>query len=511
VASLTIDRPAGRAAGRPEGLRPSLAARAGMRLWRLFTSVNFAVVQIVAVALLAVVGMTVRQLPGFAFRSPGDYAVEMDKLRSIYEPVLGVGLVDLMERLQLFHVFTSTPFSVALLLLAVSIVICTLDRTPRLWQQAAFIRVAQPEAYFDPRLPDRVSIAAAPGLTADVVRRALRSNRFNVREEAAGDIRYLYGDRNRWTKLATLISHLGLILFLVAGLVTARFGDEQGLIVAEGDTLTVQPIGTPGLLLVKNYAFQAPGLETGTPTDFTTDLAVYQDGQLLARKTIRVNDPLTAGGYTFHQNGFGPAPDLEIKSTVDGSVLWSGPVPLTDQAGGRPFGAFPIPGRPYGLQLLLDRNPDGVGELIAIPYAVRGTNPDGTPDVVAGFPVLATRGQTLAMEGLGLSLNLRGFSDYTLLIAKRDPGQPIVWLAFAALLIGLAITFYLPRRRIWARLLPDGRLDLVGRSDRQVDFDREFGGLLDSIVTARGTGSPPGSASGTGSPPGPAAPPAPGT
>ena len=79
-----------------------------------------------------------------------------------------------MERLQLFHVFSSTPFSVALLVLAVSILICTLDRTPRLWQQSAAIRVVQPDAYFDPRLPDRVSIAAGPGLTAAAVAAALR-------------------------------------------------------------------------------------------------------------------------------------------------------------------------------------------------------------------------------------------------------------------------------------------------------------------------------------------------
>ena len=90
---------------------PSVAARAGMRIWRLFTSVNFAVVQIVGVAVLAVFGMTIRQLPWFAFRSAGDYATEMGRLRSIYEPALGVGLVDLMERLQLFRIFTSTPFA----------------------------------------------------------------------------------------------------------------------------------------------------------------------------------------------------------------------------------------------------------------------------------------------------------------------------------------------------------------------------------------------------------------
>ncbi len=487
MTSVTIDRPAGRAEGRPEGRTgPNLAARAGMRLWRLFTSVNFAVVQIVAIAILAVFGMTVRQLPGFAFRSAGDYAAEMDRLRSIYEPVLGVGLVDVLERLQLFHVFTSTPFSIALLVLVVSIVICTLDRTPRLWQQSAAIRVVQPAAYFDPRLPDRVSIAPGPGLTRESIGAALGRHGFAIRHETGRDgVGFLYGDRNRWTKLATLVSHLGLILFLVAGLVTARLGDEQGLVVAEGDTLTVQPIGTPGLLLVQNLAFEAPGLEGGMPSDFTTDLAVYRDGELLARKTIRVNDPLSAGGYTFHQNGFGPAPDLLIRSTVDGSILWSGPVPLTDAAGGRPFGALPVPGRPFGLQLLLDRSPEGIGAMVVLPYAVSGTNPDGTPKIEPGLPVYIVRGEPVDMGGLDMTIQLREFTEYTLLIAKRDPGAPIVWLAFVTLIAGLAVTFYLPRRRVWARLGPDGRLDLVGRSDRQVDFDREFGGLVDALVKAR--------------------------
>ena len=74
----------------------------------------------------------------------------------------------------------------------------------------------------------------------------------------------------------------------------------------EGESLTVQSIGTRDLLLVKNLDPGAPGFETGMPTDFTTDLAVFQNGTEVARKTIRVNDPLAIGGYTFHQNGFGP-------------------------------------------------------------------------------------------------------------------------------------------------------------------------------------------------------------
>src|SRR5947207_14310137 len=110
MATLTAER----AAVQPASI---LAARAGMALWRLFTSVNFAVVQIIVLALLAVVGMTVRQLPGFAFRSASDYASEMARLRSIYEPAIGTLGVDLLERLQLFHVFTSTWFSLGLVVL----------------------------------------------------------------------------------------------------------------------------------------------------------------------------------------------------------------------------------------------------------------------------------------------------------------------------------------------------------------------------------------------------------
>ncbi|HEY2888473.1 MAG TPA: cytochrome c biogenesis protein ResB, partial [Candidatus Limnocylindrales bacterium] len=149
MATLTAERVAAVQPGRPA----VIAARAGMALWRLFTSVNFAVVQIIALGLLAVVGMTVRQLPGFAFRSASDYAVEMSRLRAVYAPAIGTAAVDLLERLQLFHVFTSTWFSLGLVILVVSIVICTLDRTPRLWRLSAFIRVRQPDAYFDPRLP----------------------------------------------------------------------------------------------------------------------------------------------------------------------------------------------------------------------------------------------------------------------------------------------------------------------------------------------------------------------
>ena len=447
---------------------------------------DFAVLQIIVLALFAVVGMTLRQLPSFAFRSATDYANEMDKLHALYDPTLGAGVVGLLERLQLFHVFTSTWFSVGLVVLIISIVACTIDRTPRLWRAGADIRVVQPEPFFDPRLPDR---AALDGVDVTAVVRTLRRHRYAVRQAEDDGVTYVYGDRNRWTKMATLLTHTGLVLFLLAAAVTSALGDEEPMVVANGDSLTVQPIGTPGLLLVKNLGFSAPGFETGRPTDFTTHLAVFQNGQEIADKVIRVNDPLEVAGYTFHQNGFGPAPSIVVRD-ASGRPLWSGAVPMTDQAAGLPFAQFAVPGRDVALQLVLQKDSSGTGILLVLPF--RGVvNADGSTSRVPLGPLALEQGEAGVASGTNFSVEFTGVSQYTLLIAKKDPGAYLAWAAFGFLIVGLLITFWMPRRRIWGRLGADGRLALTVKADRYVDVGREFGRFLDDLVAARGATTRP--------------------
>jgi cytochrome c biogenesis protein len=434
-------------------------------------------------SLLAVVGMTVRQLPTFAFRSATDYANAVADIHDRYDPVLGIGVVNALERLQVFHIFTSSWFLLSLVLLAASIIVCTLDRTPRLWRQSSEVRVVQPDPFYDPKLPDR---AAMTGADAASVEGVLRRHRFKVREEADADgATHLYGDRNQYTKLATLLTHTGLILFIVAAAVTTKFGDEQPLLLVEGGSLTVQPVGAPGILVVKNLGFEAPGfLETGQARDFTTELAVYRNGQEIAHKTIRVNDPLEVEGYTLHENNFGPAPEIYVGDR-DGKPLWDGPIPFDGQAGGLPYGSLIVPGRDIQLEFLLRRDADGIATVIVQPGVITGEEPDGTAITEPLQPLAPRAGESFAVDGTDISVGVRGFSDYALLIAKKDPGKPIVWAAFAFLITGIAISFYLPRRRIWARVDRDGRLAIVARSDRYVDVEREFGRLLDDLVAAR--------------------------
>ncbi len=458
-------------------------ARLGRAIYGLLTSVRFAVVQIIAIALAGVVGIIVPQLPGAALRSPADYAEQMEILRARVEPSLGPGLTDLFAALGFFHVFSAWWFTALLALLAVSIVVCTLDRTPRLWRSARDVRVVQPDVFYDPTLPDRAVIAG--GLAADDVRASLRRARFRVREaEGEAGIRYLYGDRHQNAKLFTLITHAGLVGFILAAAITSRAGFEAGLLLPEGQALPVDSIGSIGLVSVKNMGFTAPRDETGRFTDFTTDLAVYRAGQEIARKVIRVNDPLEAAGYTFHQNFFGPAADLTLRDGA-GRLLWAGPVPLDEVNAGRPYGRFTIPGRDEGIELLLDAADGQAPLLVMLGFRPVGTAPDGTLQVETTFVGGAEPGRTYAAPDGDLSITFEEVTAYSGVIVKRDPGASIVWISFLLLIAGLSLTFYFPRRRVWARLAPDGELRLVARVDRYVDLRREFGSLLEDLVARR--------------------------
>ncbi|MFI5200472.1 MAG: cytochrome c biogenesis protein ResB, partial [Candidatus Limnocylindrales bacterium] len=428
--------------------------------------------QIILLVIVGVIGMTVTQLPDFAFRTTADYIAQMEIIHAKYDPAIGAGAVSILERLQVFNIFTAWWFSALLVMLVISIVVCTLNRTPKLWRTSAEIRVVQPDPFYNPILPDR---AAVTGMDAGSVRSALRRSHFHIREAEVDGVQYFYGDRHRWTKMATLISHLGLILFLVAAAVTSRLGFESGIELTTGESQPVQAIGTPGLLVVKSFGFSDPTAADGTVLDYTTDLGVYQDGQLLARKVIRVNDPLSVGGFTFHQNGFRPAPDIVIRDSK-GQPLWNGPVALDDSAAGSPHGTMSVPGEGnIGLEMLLTKASDGTEGVLFLPYRSTGLNPDGTPITQSLTPFFVPIGGVGGSPDTSFYVQLLDVQNATILVAKEDPGQPIVWFAFLSLITGLLITFYLPRRRIWARLEPSGELRIVGRSERYVDFRREFG------------------------------------
>jgi cytochrome c biogenesis protein len=438
------------------------------------------------------IGTLVRQVPAFALRDPVAYAGQIEEMHERWDAItilgLNVGpiLVETFDRLGFFRVFSAPWFIFALTLLVVSIVVCTLDRTPRLWRGVRRVTVEQPEAFYDLRLSERALFETA--LPAEAVAAVLRGRRFKVRRaEGPSDaatpscVLHVYGDRNQYFKMATLLTHLGLILFLAGAAVTTSLGYETVIVVGEGQTAPVQPVGTAHNLVVKNISFEAPTRPDGSAIDFRTDLAVYQDGREVARKTIRVNDPLTVGPFVFHQNTFGPSASLEIRD-AGGRLVWTGPVILAGEFLGLPQGFLTIPGSDLGLLVILDRDATGVAQL-----ALQGLGPVDDDGSTGGVFLTALRlgRSTEPGDTAGYTITWSEAGAWTGMVVKNDPGEPIIYMAYVSLMAGLILSFYFPRRRVWARIT-DGRLQLAMLADRYVDVRREFESLLDELAVRTG-------------------------
>ena len=481
--------------------------------------------QIVLIAVSGLIGTLVRQFPAFALHDPGAYANQVADMHrrwdaiSIVSVPIGSSLVDVFERLGFFRIFSAPWFVLMLSVLVISIVCCTLERTPKLWRGVRYVNVEQPPDFFDLRLSERAAFESA-SLSPEDVATVLRRKHFKVRRAgdaaeagttpeagtaagratAAGpatapeaataaevttargaptadEEAWIYGDRNQYFRMATLLTHLGLILFLIGGAITAGFGFETVVFVGEGQTAPVQPVGTPHNLLVKNISFEAPRRADGSFEDFRTDLAVYQDGRQIARKTIRVNDPLSVAGYVFHQNTFGPSADLDIRDST-GQLVWSGPIVMVpDEQTGLPSAFLTIPGSQIGLLMVLDRASDGTG-LLGI-LGVGPTDANGGSAVL--FQAALGLGATSSpVDTSGYSIGWTRAGAWTGMVIKNDPGQGLIWVAFLCLISGLLLSFYFPRRRVWARF-SEGRVQFAMLAERYVDAPREFNNLLEDL------------------------------
>ena len=254
--------------------------------------------------------MTIRQLPDFAFRSAGDYAAAMDDIhaattRSWARPSSTSWSGCLSSRSS-----GRVWFSAGLTLLVVSIVVCTLDRTPRLWRGVAD----------DPRRPaGAVLRPAAPGPRRDGRRgRGGRAGR-----PAAQRLPGPRGDRRRRHDVPLR---------------------RPPPVHEDGDAVHAHracPVPGRGRRHLAARRRAGPGRPRGRiadgPADRDAGAAAGQEPRLRrARASIRDRPPTSrptwpstrtaarsrarrsgsttrcrSAGYTFHQNGFGPAPYLD--------------------------------------------------------------------------------------------------------------------------------------------------------------------------------------------------------
>ncbi|HYX48722.1 MAG TPA: cytochrome c biogenesis protein ResB, partial [Ktedonobacteraceae bacterium] len=198
--------------------------------------------------------------------------------------------------------------------------------------------------------------------------------------------------------------------------------------------------------------------KTGLPTDYVTDLSVYQDGELVAHSNhVRVNDPLSYGGVVFHQSSLIPSVNVTISDdqgcivcdeaiVLDQSENISSSV-VVDFAKG-----IPIAGSNLTLGVFFVHSPSVQPPQIQHPPILITVGAPNTPPTQDKAIVRLQAGQSGQSFDKKWSIKLNSASEATVLLVTKDAGSSLVWPTAVLLILSLCITFYFPQKRLWIRV-----------------------------------------------------------
>jgi hypothetical protein len=83
----------------------------------------------------------------------------------------------------------------------------------------------------------------------------------------------------------------------------------------------------------------------------------------------------------------------------------------------------------------------------------------------------------------GYEYTFEGQREFAGISVKRDSGAWFIWIATGMLVIGLAVTFYVPRRRLWLRLT-GGSTQVAALAEKRGGFEKDMRILAERIGVA---------------------------
>lgn len=477
-----------------EPVLPALGVAGTLRwIWTQLTSMRTALMLLLLLAVAAVPGSLVPQ------RRAGPEVVDRwIEDNPFWGPVL--------DALQFFDVYGSAWFSAIYLLLFISLVGCVVPRA-----LAHFRAMRQPPA----RTPRRLGRFRESGVVVleaggpepeEAVRQAQRwlkrrHYRVELRPEEGGAS--VGAERGALRELGNLLFHfslIGVLAFMAYGGMTKYTGQK---IIVEGEgfanNLVAYDSFTPGTyfdpadlqpfslaLTSFDARFERQSEATwGQPLDYTAVMEVREGAGGEPREEIlKVNHPLTVDGARVYLVGNGYAPVVTVRDG-EGEVAFQGPV--VTQVQDQMFTSLAVVKAP-------DARPDQLGFVgLFLPAAVEGEdgvavsvdpeplNPQlllnsyrGDLGLDAGVPqnvyvldtkdltelnsrtnenggITLSQGETVQLpEGAG-SISFDGVRRYVGLDIHYDPGKWGVGLFATTALLGLAVSLFVRRRRVWVR------------------------------------------------------------
>jgi cytochrome c biogenesis protein len=365
----------------------------------------------------------------------------------------------LVERWYAWDVFHSFIFMVMLAILAVSTFIGgMLNRLPGMWKSIRNPTIRTSHGFLNGASPAaHISAEQSPDSLLESVRGALKAKKYRVFSEQIGNETHVYADKNAYGQFGTYPFHLAIIVVILGGIVAAQWGfREMEFVIPEG---SVREVGHGTGLSVGLTQFTDSYTQEGAPAEYRSDLVIYENGEEVKRGSITVNNPISYDNATFYQSSFGQAVQVRVRD-ANGNVIFDDSLPLLFQSALNPDApAARVDLLPLNATLVViapDENIANAPELDTL--GVRSgemfiqLRPANLPAGTMPPSAIVTQGNSVTLEGATIEFVRE--KRFTLLQVGYNPGIPIFIAGGLMLVVGLALVFYFPFRRIRAIISP---------------------------------------------------------
>jgi cytochrome c biogenesis protein len=451
-------------------------------VWNFFSSVKLAITLLIILAIASIVGTIIPQQEGAREFAAG----------------LNPQLFRILNSLNLFDMYHSLWFRLIMSLLAMNLVICSVDRFPGTWKRFRMVPRTDRTKPFEGLMPER-SFTAKGELknVSDRVARFLGGRYKNIRAKGDEDKHYFYSDKGRYSHFGAYLVHLSVLFILIGALLGSFFGIEGYANILEGEGIDSVHLrrGKGHLELgfeVRCDKFFVDFYEDGAPKEYRSELRFLENGKDVEKRSLLVNHPVTFRGMTFYQSSYGIVPGNGVALKI---VRHGGDSKTTNievEVGK----SYPLPGGEGHFQVT-KVDADLMGVLgPAAHILIKPERGEEARIWVFQDPERARKQLPDKMKQLSI-LNASAFEPYTFYLDRlenryytglqvnRDPGVPVVWIGCLLMVTGFFITFFTSHRRIWVRVLKEKRgikIDVAGTASKNpVGLQRELDHLTHSL------------------------------
>jgi cytochrome c biogenesis protein len=374
--------------------------------------------------------------------------VDQNQPTQHYYDTYPLAIANAVTRLHLTGIFHSVPYISLVVLLLLSMSVCTFRRViPKRFPKDRAVPIGNFGLH--------ASIAASGDVerTSVATQAYLKSRGFTVRTLDEGGARWIFGDKQKWARYGVLVAHLGFTVIAFGVFLGWLRGYSGQVVLYKGDTVAVAPAGlrlTLERFTAQFVPVETPGGVSYQAQKFQSDVTFADADGKDTRANILVNHPhITADGVYFYQASYSFAGHLQVKR--DGKVL---PLEGTD---GRlsPQDAIFLPGTSrvieYGT-LLGPTDPSQTPPGVALPkadeYAIWVFH-DRIP--TTNRPMLVPIGSSVDV-GDGYTVSALPPTPSTGLTYRYDPGQGWVGLGCLILVAGFVMALFFVPVKLYAKI-----------------------------------------------------------